>query len=328
MGPSNQMETMGPSNPMETMSSLKRVGSMSRSDWMGCIAGGAAGGARHRRTSKPSRREKCPLSDPGSTGSETRRPALFAGRESYGPDGGRSGYFRLVTGPAPRDSVFRAKRLLGWYLDWHAPGDDEVRRYAVSRFAGSSGVVAGHWARISLQAWCDEEARGRGVRGRGEWAFRRAVAAGMRRARVSFGTARLFGGKCRIRWLGLGGVMSQEQGGEVAAPLRRRAVAAAADFLVVVGLGLVLEEALRVVIVEGVGFGVPPGLRSSVDVPVRLGVLRFLRDAVRRPDHREDGRGAPHHRDRGRTVALRALRCEGPPVALRARAAVRGRGIR
>ena len=50
-----------------------------------------AGGGRHRRTSKPSRREKCPLSDPGSTGSETRWPALFAGRESYDPDGGRSG---------------------------------------------------------------------------------------------------------------------------------------------------------------------------------------------------------------------------------------------
>ncbi len=62
---------------------------------------------------------------------------------------------------------------------------------------------------------------------------------------------------------GMGGVMSQEQGGEVAAPLRRRAVAAAADFLVVVGLGLVLEEALRVVIVEGLGFGVPLGLGQA-----------------------------------------------------------------
>ena len=57
--------------------------------------------------------------------------------------------------------------------------------------------------------------------------------------------------------------MGEEQGGAVAAPLRRRAVAAAADFLVVVGLGLVLEEALRVVVVEVVGFGVPPGLRQA-----------------------------------------------------------------
>ena len=61
----------------------------------------------------------------------------------------------------------------------------------------------------------------------------------------------------------MGGAMSEEQGGEVVAPLRRRAVAAAADFVVVVGLGLVLEEALRVVIVEGVGFGVPSGLREA-----------------------------------------------------------------
>ena len=57
--------------------------------------------------------------------------------------------------------------------------------------------------------------------------------------------------------------MSEEQDGAVAAPLRRRAVAAAADFVVVVGLGLVLEEALRVVIVEGVGFGVPAGLSQA-----------------------------------------------------------------
>ena len=57
--------------------------------------------------------------------------------------------------------------------------------------------------------------------------------------------------------------MSDDQDGAVAAPLRRRAVAAAADFLVVVGLGLVLEEALRVVIVEGVGLSVPPGLGQA-----------------------------------------------------------------
>ena len=57
--------------------------------------------------------------------------------------------------------------------------------------------------------------------------------------------------------------MGDEQSGAVVAPLRRRAVAAAADFLVVVGLGLVLEEALRVVIVEGVGFGVPPGFHRA-----------------------------------------------------------------
>ncbi len=63
-----------------------------------------------------------------------------------------------------------------------------------------------------------------------------------------------------LTWMG--GVMSEDQNGTVAAPLRRRAVAAAADFLVVVGLGLVLEEALRVV-VEGVGFGVPPGLGQA-----------------------------------------------------------------
>ena len=57
--------------------------------------------------------------------------------------------------------------------------------------------------------------------------------------------------------------MGEKQGGPVVAPLRRRAVAAAADFVVVIGLGLVLEEALRVVIVEGVGLGVPPGLHRA-----------------------------------------------------------------
>ena len=48
--------------------------------------------------------------------------------------------------------------------------------------------------------------------------------------------------------------------GAVPAPLRARALAAGADFIVVTGMGLVLEEALRVILVEGVGLGAPPGL--------------------------------------------------------------------
>ena len=48
--------------------------------------------------------EKWTLSDPGRLGSEAHRPALFAGRESYDPGGGRSGYFRPVSGSAPEGS--------------------------------------------------------------------------------------------------------------------------------------------------------------------------------------------------------------------------------
>ena len=48
--------------------------------------------------------------------------------------------------------------------------------------------------------------------------------------------------------------------GAVPAPLRARVLAADADFIVVTAMGLVLEEALRVILVEGVGFGAPPGL--------------------------------------------------------------------
>ena len=44
------------------------------------------------------------------------------------------------------------------------------------------------------------------------------------------------------------------------APLRRRLMAGAADFLVVTGIGLVLETALGVVLVQGIGIPAPPGL--------------------------------------------------------------------
>ncbi len=46
----------------------------------------------------------------------------------------------------------------------------------------------------------------------------------------------------------------------VAAPLRARLLAAGADFVVVTAIGLAVDEALRVALAEGVGFGPPPGL--------------------------------------------------------------------
>ena len=46
----------------------------------------------------------------------------------------------------------------------------------------------------------------------------------------------------------------------VAAPLRARLLAAGADFIVVTAIGLAVDEALRVVLAEGIGLGPPPGL--------------------------------------------------------------------
>ena len=45
-----------------------------------------------------------------------------------------------------------------------------------------------------------------------------------------------------------------------AAPLRARLLAAGADFVVVTAIGLAVEEALRVVLAEGIGLAPPPGL--------------------------------------------------------------------
>ena len=45
----------------------------------------------------------------------------------------------------------------------------------------------------------------------------------------------------------------------VAAPLRARLLAAGVDFVVVTGIGLAVDEALRVALAEGVGIGLPPG---------------------------------------------------------------------
>ena len=48
--------------------------------------------------------------------------------------------------------------------------------------------------------------------------------------------------------------------GPVAAPLRARLLAAGADFVVVTAIGIALDEALRVVLAQGIGLGPPPGL--------------------------------------------------------------------
>ena len=214
---------------------------------------------------------------------------------------------------------------MAWYLDWHAPGDDGVRRTRLSRFAGSSGVVAGPWARISLQAWCDGEARGGGfgdaATGRSAGRSRRECAG---RAFLLVRPVFSAGNTESGGWDG--GVMSQEQGGEVAAPLRRGPWLRR-GFPRGSRTRLVLEEALRVIIVEGVGFGVPAGLGQASTFVCGWAYFVFFEMRCG-GDHRENGRGDPGSRGRGRTMAVRALRREGPPVALWARAAVWRRGIR
>ena len=45
-----------------------------------------------------------------------------------------------------------------------------------------------------------------------------------------------------------------------ASPLRARLLAAGADIVVVTAIGLAVDEALRVVLAEGIGLGPPPGL--------------------------------------------------------------------
>ena len=82
--------------------------------------------------------EKWTLSDPGRLGSEAHRPALFAGRESYDPDRGRSGYFRPVWGSGPQ----RLSRFSGMCLFEYgtyslvAPEGLEVRDPAGFDFRG------------------------------------------------------------------------------------------------------------------------------------------------------------------------------------------------
>ena len=53
---------------------------------------------------------------------------------------------------------------------------------------------------------------------------------------------------------------ARAESGPAAAPLRARLLAAGADFVVVTAIGLAVDEALRVVLTEGIGFGPPPGL--------------------------------------------------------------------
>ena len=82
---------------------------------------------RAARRVEPSWKEKWTLSDPGRFGSEAHRRALFAGREPYDPDRGRSGYFRPVSGSAPRALVFRGMYLLAWDLYLVVPEGLELR---------------------------------------------------------------------------------------------------------------------------------------------------------------------------------------------------------
>ncbi len=65
---------------------------------------------------EPSCKEEWTLSDPGPLGSEAHRPAQFAGRESYDPGRGRSGYFRPVSGLAPGIFEISGKCAFEWDL--------------------------------------------------------------------------------------------------------------------------------------------------------------------------------------------------------------------
>ena len=73
---------------------------------------------------------------PRRLGSEAHRPALFAGRESYDPDGGRSGYFRPVSGLAPTDLEIMGMCLFEYDLRLVAPEGLEVRDPADLDFRG------------------------------------------------------------------------------------------------------------------------------------------------------------------------------------------------
>ena len=53
---------------------------------------------------------------------------------------------------------------------------------------------------------------------------------------------------------------ARSNGGPAPAPLRARLLAAGADFIIVTAIGLAVDEALRVVLAEGIGFEPPPGL--------------------------------------------------------------------
>ena len=48
--------------------------------------------------------------------------------------------------------------------------------------------------------------------------------------------------------------------GPAPAPLRARLLAAGVDFVVLTAIGLAVDEALRMVLAEGIGLGPPPGL--------------------------------------------------------------------
>ena len=53
---------------------------------------------------------------------------------------------------------------------------------------------------------------------------------------------------------------TRSNGGPAPAPLRARLLAAGADFIIVTAIGLAVDEALRVVLAEGIGLAPPPGL--------------------------------------------------------------------
>ena len=143
------------------------------------------------RRVEPSCKEKWPLSDPGRFGSEAHRPALFAGREPYDPDRGRSGYFRPVSGLAPGALEFRGMRLWERDLCLVAPEGLELRDPAGLDSRGvpvpglAPGVVGGRGRQGSF--WAESAGgdngwrcvgRGRGFRARGLGAGRRRVSCG------------------------------------------------------------------------------------------------------------------------------------------------------
>ena len=61
-------------------------------------------------------------------------PPLLWGQGVLRPGRGSLRVLQPVSGPAPRDFEFRAKRLLGNNLDWHVAGDDECGVPRISIF--------------------------------------------------------------------------------------------------------------------------------------------------------------------------------------------------
>jgi hypothetical protein len=85
-----------------------------------CARGGRRRSGRGAAV-EPSRREKCPLSDPGGPVVGGSCAAVSAGRSPYDPDRGRSGYVKVVSVPVTRDARDRAKRLVRVDLGLRGP---------------------------------------------------------------------------------------------------------------------------------------------------------------------------------------------------------------